>query len=444
MQDIRQTVFWYLMLLVVICLIVWAKFTAIIAMAVFSLAIVLYFFKHIFWLQKLLVWLKKPELEALPAGTGVWEDVFSGLYHYQRRHQRNQAQLNSTLDRFMHAASALPDGVVLLNIQHHIEWCNAPAEKLLGLSLLKDMGQRIVYLIRHADFVDYLAECGSTEPIKLRSWINPDIVLEIQLVSFGNNQKLLIARDVSQVEKLEHMRRDFIANVSHELRTPLTVVGGFLETLTDMDDAVPEHLRGYFGMMQDQTARMRTLIEDLLTLSQLESSSLLQQDADIDVPALLNKILSEANSLSNGRHEIAFHAETDAHLSGSLQELHSAMGNLVSNAIRYTPDGGKITMTWKMRGLDAVFSVQDTGIGIEQKHIDRLTERFYRVDRSRSRETGGTGLGLSIVKHILTRHQGRLEVESEYGKGSVFSAVFSAERVVNKDADKPSKLVAVF
>lgn len=444
MQDIRQTVFWYLMLLVVICLIVWAKFTAVIAMAVFSTAIILYLFKHIFWLQKLLVWLKKPELEALPAGTGVWEDVFSGLYHYQRRHQRNQAQLNSTLDRFMHAASALPDGVVLLNIQHHIEWCNAPAEKLLGLSLLKDMGQRIVYLIRHVDFVDYLQECGSTEPIKLRSWINSDIVLEIQLVSFGSNQKLLIARDVSQVEKLEHMRRDFIANVSHELRTPLTVVGGFLETLTDMEDAVPEHLRGYFGMMQDQTARMRMLIEDLLTLSQLESSSLPQQDTDVDVPALLHKILSEANSLSNGRHEISLKTETDAHLSGSLQELHSAMGNLVSNAIRYTPDGGEINMTWKMRGLDAVFSVQDTGIGIEQKHIDRLTERFYRVDRSRSRETGGTGLGLSIVKHILTRHQGRLEVESEHGAGSVFSAVFSGERVVNKDADKPTKLVAVF
>ena len=344
----------------------------------------------------------------------------------------------------MHAASALPDGVVLLNTQHHIEWCNAPSEKLLGLSLKKDIGQKIVYLIRHVDFVSYLTECAATDSIKLRSWINADVVLEIQLVPFGNSQKLLIARNVSQVEKLEHMRRDFIANVSHELRTPLTVVGGFLETLTDMQDAVPEHLRGYFGMMQDQTARMRTLIEDLLTLSQLESSSPPQQDSDIDIPALLKMVLNESVSLSNGRHQIRLVQESNVHLSGSLQELHSAFGNLVSNAIRYTPDGGSITMMWKMRGAEAAFSVQDTGIGIEQKHIDRLTERFYRVDRSRSRETGGTGLGLSIVKHILTRHDGRLEVESEYGKGSIFSAVFSGERVVHKEEDKPVKLVAVF
>ncbi len=432
------------MLLVVICLIVWAKFTAFIAMAVFSTAIFLYFLKHIFWLEKLLIWLKTAELESLPAGSGIWEDVFSGLYQFQRRHQRSQAQLSSTLDRFMHAASALPDGVVLLNAQHHIEWCNAPAEKLLGLSLVKDVGQRIVYLIRHADFVDYLKDCDSNESIKMRSWISAEIVLEIQLVSFGKNQKLLIARDVSQVEKLEHMRRDFIANVSHELRTPLTVVGGFLETLTDMDDAVPESLRGYFGMMQDQTARMRSLIEDLLALSQLESSSLPQQDTDVDVPALLNKVLSESISLSNGRHQISFKQESNVHLTGSLQELHSAFGNLVGNAIRYTPAGGQIIMTWKMRGADAVFVVQDTGIGIEQKHIDRLTERFYRVDRSRSRETGGTGLGLSIVKHILTRHLGWLEIESEFGKGSIFSAVFSSERLVNNEADKPTKLVAVF
>ena len=208
--------------------------------------------------------------------------------------------------------------------------------------------------------------------------------------------------------------------------------GGFLETLSDMDGAVPESLKSYFGMMEDQTSRMRLLIEDLLALSQLESGATSPDEAELDVPALLNNILNESKSLSNGRHIITLEADPTLALVGSNQELHSAFGNLVSNAIRYTPDGGSITMKWEENNQQAVFSVTDTGLGIEQQHIDRLTERFYRVDRSRSRETGGTGLGLSIVKHILSRHQGRLEITSEFGKGSTFRAVFPKSRIVNK------------
>jgi len=237
---------------------------------------------------------------------------------------------------------------------------------------------------------------------------------------------------VSRVEKLDLMRRDFIANVSHELRTPLTVVGGFLETLEDMDGAIPEATRGYFTMMQDQTNRMRLLIEDLLTLSQLESGSTAPDEAELDVNALLNMIMNEAKGLSNGRHTITLDADPSLALVASSQELHSAFSNLVSNAIRYTPEGGSISLKWEERNHEAVFSVTDTGLGIEQKHIDRLTERFYRIDRSRSRETGGTGLGLSIVKHILSRHQARLEIQSEFGKGSTFSTVFPKSRMVSK------------
>jgi two-component system phosphate regulon sensor histidine kinase PhoR len=432
LQDIRWRAFWLIISLSFICLIVWAAEDAETALITFSIGITLYLFNHLFWVSKLVNWYKKPALSTIPQGSGAWEDVFAAIYHEQRRHNRSKSQLSSALDRFRHAASALPDGVVLLNDDNKIEWCNKPAELQLGLSLKHDLDQPIVYLLRNTDFLKYLEHHVDVDPIKLKSWVNPEATLEIQLVAFGSNQKLLISRDISQVEKLENMRRDFIANVSHELRTPLTVVGGFLETLSDMEGAVPESTRNYFTMMQDQTNRMRLLIEDLLTLSQLESGTTAPDEAELDVNALLSMIMNEAKSLSNGRHLITLDADPSLALIASSQELHSAFGNLVSNAIRYTPEGGSISLKWEVRNHEAVFSVTDTGLGIEQKHIDRLTERFYRVDRSRSRETGGTGLGLSIVKHILSRHQGRLEIQSEFGKGSTFSAVFPKSRIVNK------------
>ena len=432
MQDIRWRAFWLILSLTFICLIIWAAQSAESALLVFSLGIVLYLFHHLYWLGKLLDWYKKPDINSIPIGAGAWEDVFATIYHEQRRHNRSKIQLSSALDRFRHAASALPDGVVLLDDDNKIEWCNKPAEQQLGLMLKQDINKPIVYLVRNAEFIKYLEHHVDIEPIKLKSWIRLDVTLEIQLVAFGSSQKLLISRDVSQQEKLEHMRRDFIANVSHELRTPLTVVGGFLETLSDMDGAVPENLRNYFGMMQEQTSRMRLLIEDLLTLSQLESGATSPDEAELDVYALLSNILNEAKSLSNGQHTISLEANQTLALVASNQELHSAFGNLVGNAVRYTPDGGSISIKWEEKNQEAIFSVTDTGLGIEQQHIDRLTERFYRVDRSRSRGTGGTGLGLSIVKHILNRHQARLEIISEYGKGSTFKAVFPKTTIVHK------------
>ena len=434
MQDIRWRAFWLAILAAFLCLILWAMTSAITALNVFILLLLSYLAYHLFWLHKLTFWLKKPSLSTIPQGKGIWEDVFAALYHEQRRLGRSQTRLASALDRFRNAASALPDGVVLLNGSDHIEWCNPPAEIQLGLDLVQDVGQPISYLVRHTEFIHYLQDHDYLGPIKLKSLHNSDITLEIQVVPFGDNQKLMICRDISHLEKLDHMRRDFIANVSHELRTPLTVVGGFLETLSDMEGAVPESSRNYFAMMLEQTGRMRRLVEDLLTLSQLESSQSVPQNSEIDIPSLLNMMMTESQSLSNGRHHIVLQADSSLCLSGAAEELHSAFGNLVSNAIRYTPDGGEIVLSWQMRGHEAVFSVRDSGIGIEQQHIDRLTERFYRVDRSRSRETGGTGLGLSIVKHILTRHQARLEIQSELGQGSTFSAVFPAARIVHKQA----------
>jgi two-component system phosphate regulon sensor histidine kinase PhoR len=241
---------------------------------------------------------------------------------------------------------------------------------------------------------------------------------------------------MTQLEKVDVMRRDFIANVSHELRTPLTVVGGFLETLSDMEGAVPDALKTYFGMMQEQTGRMRRIIEDLLTLSTIESSSDAPDDSKIDMEHLLKTIQNDAlglsQSLYKAKHKIHLDADAKLNLKGSQEELHSAFSNLVSNAVRYTPKGNEIFITWQLVNKQATFAVRDTGIGIAQQHIDRLTERFYRVDRGRSRETGGTGLGLSIVKHILIRHQAKLEITSEVGVGSTFSVVFPKSRILHK------------
>lgn len=412
------------------CLLLWPITGDRTAFVLFVLWLLILLVQHLRHLRKLIRWLKTPVPAGLPDGAGVWEDAFADLYQELRRHSRSQIQLTSALERLQDAAGALPDGVVVLNSGDQIEWLNHTAELLLGLNIAQDSGQPITYLIRQGDFINYLESFNYSEPLKLKNPRNAAMSLELQLVPFGENQKLLICRDVTHLEKLETMRRDFIANVSHELRTPLTVVAGFLETLKDMEGAIPEHLRRYFDLMEEQAGRMRHLVEDLLTLSQLESSHGLSHEIDLDMPSMLAALLAEAQGLSAGRHNIEVtHVKADSLLHGNAEELRSAFGNLISNAIRYTPEGGNIFIAWEARGGEAAFSVRDTGIGIESRHIPRLTERFYRVDRSRSRETGGTGLGLSIVKHILTRHQARLEIQSEPEKGSTFSAIFPAARI---------------
>lgn len=429
MQDFWWRTLWPVLLAALFSLILWPITDVVSALIVFSTALCALLALHLYNLRKLLGWLKKPDLANIPWGNSIWEDTFASLYQEVRRHSRSETQLISALERLQQAAGALPDGVVVLNGTDQIEWCNPIAERQLGLNLTKDAGQPISYLLRQSEFINYLGVQNHSDPLVLKSLRNPDITLELQLVPYGTNQKLLICRDITHLEKIETMRRDFVANVSHELRTPLTVVGGFIETLQDIEGAIPENLRHYFELMAEQTSRMRNLVEDLLTLSQLESSQNLLQEADVDIPALIVTVQKEAGNLSGGRHQVMIdHVDPELKLQGNTDELHSAFGNLVNNAIRYTPDGGEIHLSWKLRGNEAVFSVQDTGIGIEPQHLTRLTERFYRVDRSRSRETGGTGLGLSIVKHILTRHQAKLEIASEFGKGSTFSAVFPQQR----------------
>ena len=441
MQNIRWKAGSFIFALLLICLFVWLISTSTTALLVFSAGLLIYLANHIFWLNQLQTWFKKPDLKTIPDGYGLWEGLFNLLLKYERNNKYNQTQLNASLERFNLATSAMPDGLVILGSSNEIEWCTANAEKQLGLLLSTDKNLPVVNLIRDSGFIAYLYNEKYEDPFKLKSWRNPELVLDLQLIALGNNQKLLISRDMTQLEKVDVMRRDFIANVSHELRTPLTVVGGFLETLSDMDGAVPKSLQGYFAMMEEQTARMRRIIEDLLTLSTIESNTGSPDNSEINMASLLKSVQNDAiglsQSLNKARHRILLEVDAELNLKGSVDELRSVFSNLVSNAIRYTPENtakghGKIVIGWQMQNKQPVFSVRDSGIGIEAQHIERLTERFYRVDKSRSRETGGTGLGLSIVKHILIRHQAKLDISSEFGVGSTFSVIFPKSRGVQK------------
>jgi len=430
--DLRWKAFFFVCALSTISVFLWLISGAVIALLSFSIGLLGYLGIQVYGLYQLHHWFKAPVLQEIPEGFGLWEDVFSALLKYERSNNRKTTELHSALERFNTVANAIPDGLVILSATNEIEWCTAHAESQLGLNLITDKNLPIVNLVRNSNFIAYLYNGIYDEPFKLKDSRNAEAILEIWLIPLASKQKLLISRDITQLEKVDAMRRDFIANVSHELRTPLTVVGGFIETLSDMEGAIPDNIRNYFGMMQDQTTRMRRLIEDLLTLSHIESNTQPPEDRPIEMAALVNMLFNDAKALSQGKHKISAETAPQLDLIGAVDELQSALGNLVSNAIRYTPESGEIHISWQLRNKQAVFSVTDNGIGIEQQHIDRLTERFYRVDRSRSRETGGTGLGLSIVKHILTRHQARLEITSELGVGSTFSAIFPAARILKK------------
>ena len=420
-------------------LITWLLADAQWALTVVCIGLVLLLARHIANLAALETWLRDPVAKPVPQGSGVWDEVLVGLYRFVRARIQQEEQLSGDLQRFRNAGLALPDGVVLLDVHGHIEWCNPIASQYLGLDEQRDLGQPLVNLVRHPGLAAYLEQGEYAEPLTLRLAHGDGRLLSLAIIPYGESQKLLLASDITLAEKVETMRRDFVANVSHELKSPLTVVAGFLETLTDGDLKLDEARRqGYLSLMREHTGRMQRLVEDLLTLSALEASRGLSEETAVDVAALLAGVRDEALALSAGRHRIELDIEEPLVLRANAQELRSAFGNLVSNAVHYTPAGGDIRLAWGRRGAQAVFSVSDTGHGIEPRHIPRLTERFYRVDHSRSRETGGTGLGLAIVKHVLTRHQATLEIESEPGKGSCFSAVFPARRIASASGAAPA------
>ena len=423
-------------LVLLFSLLVWGAAGPLAAAVFLAVALLARLLLHLRGLAALDHWLADPESSATPDGSGVWGDVYARLNRMVKNQLRDRERRIAALHDMEQATSALPEGVVILDEADHIEWCNPLAELHFGLDSRRDTGQQITYLARQPEFVEYLAAKQFTSPLILRGTRQDShLILSVKLIAYGANKRLLISRDITHFERVETMRRDFVANVSHELRTPLTVVNGFVETLCDMPTLENDMARRALQLMSEQTYRMNHLVDDLLTLSTLENELNVLQEEPVDVPQLMHTLQQEGAALSGNKHTLRVELASDFGLVGNAGELHSAFGNLVSNAIRYTPPGGEIVLRWREQDGQPVFSVQDSGIGIAPQHIPRLTERFYRVDRSRSRETGGTGLGLAIVKHVASRHQAQLEIDSEEGRGSIFGIVFPEKRRCTRPAE---------
>ena len=389
-------------------------------------------------------WLNSASLQVNPDWNGAWLDVAARI-HRQQLVADNSAKLNERrLQDFLLAIQASPNGVILLDGEARIDWCNDTAASHLGLDVKKDRLQHIVHLVRDPHFTRYFAQENHPSEVLIdgrSTSVSNFPKLSVQLHKYGDGRLLLLSRDVTEVVKAEAMRRDFVANVSHEIRTPLTVLGGFVETLQSVPlDA--QETQKYLQLMSSQAGRMQSLVADLLTLSQLEATQSPNGQEYVSLPDLVTQVMSEANAFtsmlaeqqSGKKHALVFDQVPILWLMGSQKELFSALSNLVSNAIRYTPLGGLVHLTFLNTDDQLTISVKDTGPGIASEHLPRLTERFYRIDQSRSRETGGTGLGLAITKHVMQRHGGELQVQSEQGKGSTFNLIFPASRIANQIA----------
>jgi two-component system phosphate regulon sensor histidine kinase PhoR len=379
--------------------------------------------RHLLRLQH---WLRhqQPD-EPPPEGHGLWGDVFDTIYNLQRRDSRIRARLQGVIDRVQESTAALRDAVIMLDSDGNLEWWNRAAETLLGLKTPQDGGQPITNLVRHPRFKDYFEAEHYLEPLEMPSPLNDRLRLQFMITRYGNNEHLVVVRDVTRIHQLEQMRKDFIANVSHELRTPLTVITGYLETFLDNAGHLnPRWLRA-LQQMEQQGSRMQSLLNDLLLLAKLEATDYPSDNQAVNVPGMLQSIVNDATALSGERHhQLTLDAAPGVYMKGSEAELRSAFSNLVFNAVKYTPDNGQVNVRWWQDDTGLHLSVQDSGIGIEPRHIPRLTERFYRVDSSRSSSTGGTGLGLAIAKHVLLRHKGWLEITSVPSKGSTFLCHF--------------------
>lgn len=378
--------------------------------------------------------LDAPVYGQVPSAPGVWGEIYYRLHKLAKRWHAQVRQVEQQHSRFIQAIQASPNGVAMLDDHDQIEWCNAIAEEHFGLDARRDLRQHITHLVRHPDFVRYLNSHQYEQMLVMRGMGEKrQNVLSVQVFPYGENRKLVLSADITELERTDSMRRDFVANVSHELKTPLTVLSGFLETMRELPLDEADRAR-YLELMEQQASRMRHIVDDLLVLAKLEGDAKPPSDQAIDMMAVLRHLRDDAATLSGGRHQFAFESDDALTVTGAETEILSALGNLVTNAIRYTPDGGSIRVEWRVSDGAAVFSVTDTGFGIPAADIPRLTERFYRVDRSRSRDTGGTGLGLAIVKHVLQRHDSVLDVKSEEGRGSVFTVRFPTQRTVRRQA----------
>lgn len=393
--------------------------------------------------RKLHRWLTGEGEEEIPDAGGLWGEIFHELFLHEKRSGGDKHRLSKLLSRFQEAAAVFPDGMVTLGPGDKIEWANPAACRLLGVTFPDDINRAVTNLIRNPEFVAYLKAEDYSKEITLPSPESPGTLTTLQIVPFGLESKLVLARDVTHVVNLEEMRTDFVANVSHEMRTPITVILGYLETLGKMSERGmldADSLRQPLSTMNKQARRMDSLVRDLLTLARLETEPVLRDIQQVDVPAMLASLKEAAEILSgDNKHHITADIDPGLQINGKSGELHSLFSNLINNAVRYTPAGGDIHIRWGVNNQgQPVFSVRDTGPGIPRQHLPRLTERFYRVDADRSRASGGTGLGLAIVKHVIERHHGELIINSEPGRGSEFSAVFPRVSASQQEGEKVS------
>lgn len=399
------------------------------ALAGFSIGLLVWAAYQIHRFNQLSEWLQREDGAEPPEAQGAWGELFDELARMQKRGRAREQYLRGIISRFQQSSAALTDAIVIVDNQHNLEWWNRAADRLLGLRATSDRGKPLMNLLRDPRFVRYYRKGHYQEPLELPSPVNSDIRLQYQISTFGDQDRLLVARDITRLVRLEQTRQDFVANASHELRTPLTVIRGYLETFLDQE--LPRPLMRGMNQMQQQARRMESLVTDLLLLSRLEASQHISDEHPILIHALIRQIHEDGEALATERgHRFELDIDPEYDLLGQKNELQSAFSNLVFNAVRYTPDNGTITLRWWADTQGGHFSVTDDGIGIEPMHIPRLTERFYRIDESRSSASGGTGLGLAIVKHVLVRHDGHLSIESVPGEGSTFTCHFPPDMVV--------------
>jgi two-component system phosphate regulon sensor histidine kinase PhoR len=440
LNVVFELLFW----LAVVALPVWIWLDAVAALWAALIYLVLHILIQNWKFIRFQNWLNSTYVQPNPTWSGAWLDVAVRIQR-QQLVAENSIKLNERrLQDFLLAIQASPNGVILLDDESRIDWCNDTAASHLGLDVKKDRLQHIVHLVRDPLFTRYFSQDNHPSEVLIdgrSASASNHRKLSVQLHKYGDGRLLLLSRDVTEVVKAEAMRRDFVANVSHEIRTPLTVLGGFVETLQSVPlDA--QETQKYLQLMSTQADRMQSLVADLLTLSQLEVSQSPNGQEYVSLPDLVTQVMSEANAFTSlladqqmgKKHALVFDQVPLLWIMGSQKELFSALSNLVSNAIRYTPLGGLVHVTFSQTDDQLTISVKDTGPGIASEHLPRLTERFYRIDQSRSRETGGTGLGLAITKHVMQRHGGELQIQSELGKGSTFNLNFPASRLANHAA----------
>jgi len=397
--------------------------------------LVLYLSWHLTNLWRLFAWLHSPGT-TVPESFGIWSDIFERIAALEKDNLKQKEQYRAMLGEFRQLTDALPDATLVIDGNRNMTWFNQAASVLLGLRSPQDLGKPVTNLIRGPNFANWLVVQGHVRsPLEMASPGNDNIWLSVSAFSFRQDQKLIILRDNTEVHNVEQIRRDFVANMSHELRTPLTVLQGYLEMLQEHES---REVSSAVDRMLSQTAQMQMLLDDLLELSRLQSDEIQGQEEIVDVPGLLLQLKEQADELSRGRHQMVFDVDPGPFLSGVAGDLESAFGNLISNAIKYTPEGGFVRVSWHDSEKGPQLVVEDTGIGIPRRDIPRITERFYRVGSDRARQTGGTGLGLSIVKHVLNAHQATLEIRSELGEGSRFTCTFPTDRRED-DPDAPEQ-----